>query len=88
MYILGGRSDILRFSNVDFLEGNSLMSFRHCCQHGQNVSVTKRITVLQGHTMISHRCAVGKKKGILGSCLHGKLELSCYPSSRVPCKMH
>lgn len=72
--MLWGRSDGLRFSNVDLLEGNSLLTFHHCCQHGQNVHVTKHNTVLQGYAVTPHRLAVGKKEGRIGSCLRGKFQ--------------
>lgn len=54
------RRDFLRFSSVDFTEGNRFVP-SHCGRpHGQNVSETKPNTVLQGHA-ISHRCAAGRK---------------------------
>lgn len=63
IYVSRERSDFLSFSNVDFL---ALCPSNHCHQCGQNVHVTKHDNVLQGHAIISHRCAAGREKGEKG----------------------
>lgn len=72
---------------MDFQEGSRLMSFCHCCQRGQHISVTTHNTT--GAWMMSHRGAVGKKnKEEQEAACMANFELNRYLSPWVPGGMH